>query len=314
MSVYQSLVTDSNRPAEVHAEGSMVDAEEAPVPECKHPGWQRRMLITSVTLAGVVGCSYGASQLFSMPSGEPETIHSGFAIMGKFARSGEEPAIITWRKHPSKCWSLPEAKIQNGMKLHMSDCSDKPAKFVVPAGSNGLIKPAKYPEFCLDAPAESSVIQFYKCEDSPKKNIEWLMPDDHAGHIKPANDEEHCADVPNGNTTNGVVLQQWECSNEARPNEGFAIRSPEDCEWEDWTEWTSCESKCKDSYKTRDRNSSEAGGSECSGHLHEKRACGDQECKTDELGSDNAGARCQLSHALVFSLCLLCSIDLLTHR
>jgi len=310
LSMYEHLTTGGQRPVEVHAEGALLEAEDVPLPASavrKPSGWPRRAFNAGFALAGIAGCAYGASQLFGKQSPEPEKIHSVLAITEKFVTTGQEPAIIKWSKHTNKCWSLP-ANVENGTKLHMADCSDKPTKFIIPAGSTGPIKPAKYPDFCLDAPAKGAVLQLWACRstDTPKENIAWLMPDERRGSIKPANDEEKCVDVPGGNMTNGVFLQQWDCTDKLRSNEGFTIQWPDDCEWEDWTNWTKCEDKCKESNKTRERKSSKTGGDECSAHKKELKECGDLSRDTIKVG-DSAGSKCQLSHAFIFSICLLCA-------
>merc|ERR1719330_333670 len=99
----------------------------------------------------------------------------------------------------------------------MAECPGKPDEFLVPAGSTGPIKPAKDPTFCLDAPAKGTVIQLFKCSESPKENLEWLMPSDcKGGPIKPVHSENKCVDVPGGRTGERAKLQQWPCTDKAR--------------------------------------------------------------------------------------------------
>jgi len=350
--MYRDVAMDNQGLVEAQAEEGLSDAGGMPgaaSAERQQPGWQRRVLFPGLVLAGVIGCAFGASQLLAKSSLQTQTIHSELAIMEKevivtenvsgdtanatgdaanatedaesvtVSVSGEEPAFITWKGHPTKCWALPE-KMENSAKLQMDDCTDETDYFFIPSGGTGEIRPVAHPEFCVDAPGgESSVVQFFKCEGIEKKtNKVWLLPyqrtgeiKQRMGEIKTTHNETRCVDVPGGNLMNGAVVQQWNCTKKAAKNEGFVINWPSGCTWDAWSNWTDCESECKDFYSTRERRSTKDGGDDCRAHKTEKKQCGVDACD----GHPKSGAKGmrQLPGALIAGLSLLASLELFVH-
>lgn len=311
---------DIQRLCEEELEEAFTDFVVEPVlvaAERKQLQWRGRALAAGLAVAGVLGCANGGSRWAAAQPLQSRITDGELAVQEKFTLLGEEPAFVTWKLHPNKCWSVPD-EMKNAMKVHMMDCPDKPDKFIIPAGGIGKIRSAKYPEFCLDAPRGSAVVQFFECDKGPEENMQWAVPKDREGPIKPANDEDRCLDVPGGKTEDGTPLQQWECSTRAESNEGFVIHWPADCNWKEWSEWTECSSKCR-GHLTRERVSHPDGGKECHGHETERRECGSQDCESsdddssDEDSSDEEGktakdgcrGACEVSRALVFGLCLL---------
>lgn len=251
-----------------------------------HP-LKRRAITLGLIIAGVLGCAFSAQWAFA----SRPTLQSGsgsWDVIEEFNLSGQEPAFITWKKHPEKCWGLPKLEMKNSMKLHIWDCEDRRDRFFIPAGGTGVIRSARYPEYCLDAPGSSTVIQWFLCADAPEKNLQWKVPENGSGDILPASWEGQCVDVPGGKVDAGQVLQQWKCSPDISENEGFVIHRPADCRWEAWSEWTSCPDTCG-AKKSRERKSRVDSGEECAGHEVVEKHCGNsKDCEHLESGPEDA--------------------------
>jgi len=174
------------------------------------------------------------------------------------------------------------------MKLQIWDCSDKPDKFMVPAGGFGPIKLADAPEFCLDAVGKSSLLQFYRCSEAPRENIMFTVPKGSKGRIQPANDPSKCVDVPKEHTDNGHRVQQWECGAHVR-DMMFVIHWPVTCKWGPWSEWSACTRGCRTSRSRKESvQEGTAAPGECDGTVSQVNSCQPEDCTQDTITFDSS--------------------------
>jgi len=138
-----------------------------------------------------------------------------------------ELAWISWKTQPEICWALPP-KMKNAMHLRIRACGDNPDRFLIPKSRTGIIKPEKYPEFCVDAVGGSSTIQYYKCADANPTNLQWLLPVGATGVVKPEHRQSKCVDIPGGKTADDTYMQQWDCTAKLVGNEEFVIHKVHD--------------------------------------------------------------------------------------
>eukprot|EP00420_Gonyaulax_spinifera_P038502 CAMPEP_0197873278 /NCGR_PEP_ID=MMETSP1439-20131203/3111_1 /TAXON_ID=66791 /ORGANISM="Gonyaulax spinifera, Strain CCMP409" /LENGTH=423 /DNA_ID=CAMNT_0043492321 /DNA_START=39 /DNA_END=1307 /DNA_ORIENTATION=+ len=293
--------------------------------------WRSRALVMGVLCLGALGCLAGFKWRESHRSQRVSS--DSMDVMEKYVTLGHESAFITWKKHPTKCWSMPDGEIKNARKLQIWDCPDAasqeaPERFIIPAGGVGQIRPARFPEFCLDAPAHSTTVQWWRCDDPavPKDNLQWSVPMGREGFFRPTSWENRCIDIPNDNTTNGRKLQQWECLPGRPGNEAFVVHWPIDCRWEEWTEWTRCSQFCGGGIRKRWRREGQAsvdGGQLCDGAEEQDERCNLKKCVGDvkKLPSDDlrdfkksamrnsAGSFHQGSLTVLITVCLLAVFD-----
>lgn len=196
---------------------------------------------------------------------------------------GWEPAYITWSAHPNKCWDVLRPKgLKNGMKLQMWDCADTPDKFMIPQGGFGPIRLASAPEYCLDAPGRSTMLQFWKCTESPRENVLFSVPTGRTGRIHPANHTDKCVDVPNGDTSNGRRVIQWSCNGTSQSADMmFVIHWPVTCKWGSWSAWSDCSSACRTT-RTRkqyvEHRDARASPGNCDAVVKQVNSCSPKEC------------------------------------
>mmetsp|Transcript_104797 Transcript_104797/g.291863 ORF Transcript_104797/g.291863 Transcript_104797/m.291863 type:complete len:337 (-) Transcript_104797:81-1091(-) len=219
------------------------------------------------------------------------TRHTGSTVDDYVVR-GWEPAAITWATHPEKCWDVnrkESGNFYNGMQIQIWDCDANPDKFMVPAGGFGPIKLADNPEYCLDAPGNSSTLQFWRCSEAPRANTLFVVPFGKKGLIQPANDKRKCVDVPRERTYNGAKVQQWRCSDHLL-DEIFVIHWPVDCRWTGWSEWSDCSGDCKKA-RSRSQYASKQdrsdGQEKCVGHEEQEDTCDQKECKPTTISFDS---------------------------
>uniref|UniRef100_A0A7S1RJV6 Ricin B lectin domain-containing protein n=1 Tax=Alexandrium catenella TaxID=2925 RepID=A0A7S1RJV6_ALECA len=249
-------------------------------------------VVTLLTTAILVGVAVGRPML---PGRSYEMSASRAEDTVSFMLKGWEPAYIAWAQHPDKCWDVVRPHgTQNGMKLQMWDCANVKDKFMVPAGGFGPIKLASDPEYCLDAPGKTNLLQFWKCSEAPRENILFTVPKASQGLIHPANHSGKCLDVPDGDTSNGRRVQQWNCSSEGDRSRDmqFVIHWPVTCEWGPWSEWSNCSSACttKRTRKQQVEHEDQDRHGECDGVVSQVNSCKPEDCtKTDTIELDSSG-------------------------
>jgi len=203
------------------------------------------------------------------------TLHAN--VDRKIALRDHATVYVSWKRHPDKCWSIPDGQMSDAVKLQIWDCPDDVTaesvdRFIFPAGGSGPIRSASFPDFCLNVPGHSSVLQFWHCGDPkvPPEHFQWTVPTSSTGFIRPKHAAHRCIDVPADNTTNGHVLQQWDCMDNTPGNELFVVHLVPPCHWDAWSDW----GLCLHGRRVHERHAVSNVSAECVGMQRDGQACG----------------------------------------
>ncbi|KAF8997618.1 G-X-X-X-Q-X-W domain-containing protein [Cyathus striatus] len=141
-------------------------------------------------------------------------LDSNAAYTIAFCPSGSFPPPQGEMIHPNgdsyRCLDVRGAAYANGTPVQIYDCNNKPAqRWFVNRGSTKVQLTGT--NFCLDAGAASGNgvgMKIWQCYDNLPAQA-WYYTDDNRIALE---NQRQCLDLPNGNVTDGVQVQTWQCT------------------------------------------------------------------------------------------------------
>jgi len=166
-----------------------------------------------------------------------------------------------------------------------------------------------FPEYCFNAPGGTQLM-LWPCDKSTDTNIMFEVPVEGSGEIRLANRPNECITLPTGKAGNGEWFQISPCDQILANEKLFSIEFV-DCDWEAWSEWSSCSAKCGGGERLRRARGSgdlltapETG--RCAGEVKQSMPCNRQSCAAPPSGKELlvAPLAARLHYSLNPSICL----------
>jgi len=126
-----------------------------------------------------------------------------------------------------------------GMRPQIRPCKISPDAFLIRKDfSDGPIRWAAFPEYCLDAPSGNE-LQLWNCSTAPSRNTDFHIEEVGVGGfvIRKVAEPDKCIDIPNIDSSTWICAMMWQCSGTKDKNQHFYISTcGGSCRWDQWKE------------------------------------------------------------------------------
>lgn len=180
------------------------------------------------------------------------------------------------------CLGVREGLAQDGNVLELQECGQRASRrtlFILPPGGVGPIQWKLFPDLCLNAKSDDSLVLF-NCDQSDPHGLIFKIPEDGAGPIRSATDTTRCI-RPAQKQSLGSTVEMGTCE----PNPPEFVLEWKDCVWGTWSEWSECSATCGGGTRARATvpNGGGRGAKVCGGQLSQFAPCNQQMCGLSQL-------------------------------
>jgi hypothetical protein len=183
------------------------------------------LAMTCLLASVVVLCCAGASSVLLFKPASPSAAGTKSALEANASAVGASVVAsqgsIHWGGNLDKCVLVEGAVAKAGYSIIVSPCRDKPFGWIVPTKEKPMLRPALYPELCLDHPSGSK-LQLWHCSEDHKvkPNLQFELHavgnDTTRGTIRPATNSSLCVNVPADKQ--GTTLEIQPCIQDSASN------------------------------------------------------------------------------------------------